>query len=107
MLPNPNISEKEYGFNGYAHAVERTDRTSPPEDAQPARDPEPMSSATRDRYGATLGSDELPVFELDYLFDDRDRPTEVTVFPAEDTFDISTNWITIDIDHAVPLDRIR
>lgn len=66
-----------------------------------------MSSATRDRYGAALGSDELPVFDLDYLFDDRDHPTEVTVFPAEDTFDISTNWITIDIDHAVPLDRIR
>ena len=50
---------------------------------------------------------ELPRFELSYLFDSEDEPTEVTVFPASDDHDISTNWITVAIDAAVPLDQIR
>lgn len=50
---------------------------------------------------------ELPSFELSYLFDSEDEPTEVTVFPGSDEFDISTNWITIDVDGAVPLEAVR
>lgn len=49
----------------------------------------------------------LPRFDLSYLFDTEDDPTEVTVFPATDDFDISTNWITVDVDGAIPLDEIR
>ena len=51
--------------------------------------------------------EELPRFDLSYLFDSQDEPTEVTVFPETDDFDISTNWITVDVDCAVPLDSIR
>jgi hypothetical protein len=50
---------------------------------------------------------ELPRFELSYLFDDERAPSEVTVFPASDDFDISTNWITVGVDGAVPLDDVR
>ena len=49
----------------------------------------------------------LPRFDLSYLFDSKDDPTEVTVFPASDDFDISTNWITVNVEGAVPLDEIR
>jgi len=49
----------------------------------------------------------LPRFELSYLFDSEDHPTEVTVFPESDDFDISTNWITVDVDGAIPLDKVR
>ena len=49
----------------------------------------------------------LPRFELSYLFDSEDEPTEVTVFPESDDHDISTNWITVAVEAAVPLDQIR
>lgn len=50
--------------------------------------------------------DELPRFPLEYLLDDAVEPTEVTVFrPGED--EITTHWITVGIDHAVPLDELR
>lgn len=50
--------------------------------------------------------DELPEFSLEYLLDDAVDPTEVTVFrPCGD--EITTHWITVGIDHAVPLDELR
>jgi hypothetical protein len=49
----------------------------------------------------------LPEFDLSYLYDDEDEPSEVTVFPARFDDDLATNWITIDVGHAVPLDRVR
>lgn len=51
--------------------------------------------------------DELPAFDLSYLFDNADEPSEVTVFPASNTHDISTNWITVDLGTAVPLEQVR
>lgn len=66
-----------------------------------------MSSTARDGHRTPTGADRLPEFNLDYLFDDSDDPTEVTVFPADERRDLSTNWITIDVESAVPLDRIR
>lgn len=53
------------------------------------------------------GLAELPEFDLAYLYDDEDDPTEVTVFPARFGDDLATHWITIDRRHAVPLDRVR
>jgi hypothetical protein len=57
------------------------------------------------RAGVELGT--LPRFDLSYLFDDTEDPAEVTVFPASHDVDISTNWITVSVDGAVPLDEIR
>lgn len=50
---------------------------------------------------------DLPVFEISYLLDDRENPTEVTVFPGTEDYDLSTHWITIDAGHAVPLEDVR
>ncbi|WP_372912143.1 hypothetical protein [Salinigranum sp.] len=50
--------------------------------------------------------EELPQFDLEYLFDDDDCPTEVTVF-ADDPESLSTRWITIDREFAVPLEEVR
>jgi hypothetical protein len=50
---------------------------------------------------------DLPEFELDCLFDNRDDPTEVTVFPAGDDGTLSTQWLSVDIAHAVSLDEVR
>lgn len=49
---------------------------------------------------------ELPDFDLEYLFDDDEDPTEVTVF-VDNAADLSTNWITIDAGHAVALEEVR
>lgn len=51
--------------------------------------------------------EDWPAFELSYLFDDREEPTEVTVFPDGDRHDISTNWITADADAVVALEEAR
>lgn len=53
----------------------------------------------------TTGFDELPRFDLTYLTDDDEEPSEVTVFPESGENFVST-WITIDIDHSVPLEEI-
>lgn len=50
--------------------------------------------------------EELPEFELSYLYDDEENPTEVTVFGGDEK-EVLTNWITIDESHAVPLDEVR
>lgn len=66
-----------------------------------------MSAIEGATPGQVIELEELPRFELSYLFDDEDEPTEVTVFPESDDFDISTNWITVAIGAAVPLDQVR
>lgn len=55
---------------------------------------------------STAGLDELPDFELSYLFDEQDEPGEVTIFPESNEYDISTNWITVDVHCAVRLDEV-
>jgi hypothetical protein len=52
------------------------------------------------------GLDNHPEFELSYLYDDTDDPTEVTVFPVDDG-GLSTQWISMDITHAVALEDTR
>ena len=65
-------------------------------------------SATEHRATSLAGElAELPRFELSYLFDNQDEPTEVTIFPESNDFDISTNWITVAVDAAIPLEQVR
>lgn len=53
------------------------------------------------------GLETLPSFDLEYLYDDPEDPSLITVFPESLKHDISTNWITIDRESAVPLEAIR
>jgi hypothetical protein len=49
-----------------------------------------------------------PQYDLTWAVDDADEPTEVTVFVDgdEENWDAAlTNWLTIDVEHAVPLDE--
>ena len=46
--------------------------------------------------------DDAPAAELAFAVDDADAPTEVTVYP-EDDVDVTTTWLTIDVDHVVDL----
>lgn len=49
---------------------------------------------------------EYPDFELTHLLDDADDPTELTIFlPSED--DVTTHWITVDFEHAIPIAAVR
>lgn len=66
-----------------------------------------MSVTDHQRADASVDLEELPAFGLSYLFDNADEPSEVTVFPASNSHDISTNWITVDLGTAVPLEQIR
>lgn len=66
-----------------------------------------MSAINGSEQDAAIALDQLPDFNLSYLFDDTDKPAEITVFPVSNSYDISTNWITIDADSAVPLEDTR
>ena len=66
-----------------------------------------MSVTDHQEPDTLVDLDELPAFDLSYLFDNADEPSEVTVFPASNTQDISTNWITVDLGTAVPLEQVR
>jgi hypothetical protein len=61
----------------------------------PVNDPLPDSESLAD----------LPTFGLSYDVEDRENPTQVTVY-AERLDEISTRWLTIDIAHAVGLTDI-
>lgn len=43
-----------------------------------------------------------PGVRLAFALDDEDDPTEVTVYP-ERCADVTTTWITVDVEHAVDL----
>lgn len=48
----------------------------------------------------------FPVFDLFYMFDDQADPTSVTVF-SPGSADITTHWITADIESTVPVEAVR
>ena len=50
--------------------------------------------------------DAYPTFDLTFRYDDVEDPVELTVFP-EPSADRTTAWLTVDVDHAVPLDCLR
>lgn len=64
-------------------------------------------SAAADNPDARDGeSTERPDLVLNYLVDDADDPTELTIFdPYED--DSTTHWITVEFDAAVSLEAAR
>lgn len=49
----------------------------------------------------------LPTFDLTFRYDDVQNPAELTVFPAGERDDGTTAWLTIDVEHAVPLETVR
>ncbi len=49
---------------------------------------------------------DYPEFALNCLVDDETHPHEVTIFAPAST-DITTHWITSNIDAAVSLDDVR
>ena len=71
-----------------------------------ANKPRIMSAIEPSTRNQLTHLEELPEFELEYLFDDDESPTEVTVF-ADDPETLSTRWITIDRSFAVPLEEVR
>ncbi len=64
-------------------------------------------SAVEEPAGSSVALGDPPEFDLSYLYDSKDQPSEVTVFPASNEFDISTNWITVPVDWAIPLEETR
>lgn len=52
-------------------------------------------------------SQSLPRFELEYLVDDIEYPSQVMVVPSGAGGRSETEWITADIRHAVPLEWVR
>ncbi|MFC7071281.1 hypothetical protein [Halobaculum lipolyticum] len=61
---------------------------------------------TSDRRASLEGErlEDLPEFDLRYLFDDGERPSSVTIYAPES---LETTWITADADVAMPLDELR
>lgn len=49
---------------------------------------------------------DFPEFDLSCAVDD-EGTGEVTVFPADESDDVCTRWISVDLDHAVPLEETR
>ena len=52
-------------------------------------------------------NERLPTFELTFRYDDSANPAELTVFPASETDARTTAWLTIDVEHALPLETLR
>lgn len=51
--------------------------------------------------------DQLPRFAFEYSFDDRMRPSEVTIFDPDSGAGIMTNWLTAPTDIAIPVEDCR
>jgi hypothetical protein len=64
------------------------------------------TSKPTDSIDAERSLRRYPQYELDCLFDEEETPSEVTVF-VDEVGELATKWLTIDIDHAVPLDEVR
>ena len=48
---------------------------------------------------------DFPEFELSCAVDDEAGIGEVTVFPEDESGDVCTHWISVDLEHAVPLEE--
>lgn len=65
-----------------------------------------MSAVVNGPNGGTGDPTDPPEFELDFLVDDAVNPTELTVFSPTDD-EITTHWISVDVDSAVPIQAVR
>lgn len=61
-------------------------------------------SRTTPNDAPSRSRDGRPTFELTARFDDAVEPSEVTVFPSA-VDDSTTQWLTIDVEHALPLEE--
>lgn len=61
-------------------------------------------SASAGRGGGGRPLDVPPAFELEAAYDDPENPGTVTVHPA-DPEDPTTEWLTIDVGFAVPIEE--
>lgn len=50
---------------------------------------------------------DLPEFEPEYYLDDDENPSTITIYSADTTGRIATEWITIDATHAVAIEHVR
>ncbi|SEO27583.1 hypothetical protein SAMN04487948_101476 [Halogranum amylolyticum] len=66
-----------------------------------------MSAIERTNSTDGVVLDELPEFELTYLYDDEEEPTEVTIFEGTSEEDLTVRWITMDYPHTVALDSVQ
>lgn len=48
-----------------------------------------------------------PTFDLEYYIDQEASPVEVTVCSTETVGTIATEWITVDLEHAIPVEDIQ
>lgn len=64
-------------------------------------------STVEDPAAESTALEAFPVFGLCGRFDDDLDPRILTVFPQHPEDDLTTEWISIDADHAVPLDAVR
>lgn len=65
-----------------------------------------MSSVRDDPPSSAEPIEDVPEFELEYLYDDPVDPSELTIFaPTEDR--LATEWITVDRSAAVPIEVVR
>ena len=53
----------------------------------------------------TDSQDEYALVELEYLLDDPGDPSELTIVATD--ADITTHWITIDVESALSLEAMR
>lgn len=65
-----------------------------------------MSTAADRPDGPSFEPTDPPEFALDFLVDDEVEPSELTIFSPEGD-DITTQWITVEIDAAVPIEAVR
>lgn len=65
-----------------------------------------MAPSSRSPSAAHQRRDAFPTFDLTYRYDS-ENPSELTVLPESATVDRTTAWLTIGVEHAVPLDAIR
>lgn len=66
-----------------------------------------MSTTGRTSDGGTERLEELPLFELSYLFDEEHDPETVTIFQPGTDIRAATQWMTVESNFAVPLEEIR
>ena len=67
--------------------------------AMSTRDAGSEADSVPEAYGS------YPEFELSCAVDDEAGIGEVTVFPDGESDDVCTRWISVDLEHAVPLEE--
>lgn len=59
------------------------------------------------RSSVSSALSDYPVFELEYYFDDAEAPTTVTICSTKETGELSSEWLTVSADYAIPVEGVR